>query len=175
MTKTPAQLGIEAAKTDDRRRQKNKPIAPLPPPVIKTPAVMAAEAMEAIIHGCEWSIKRGAVKIEEFKERLDKNPASAFEWSATYFGDAARFDVAHMVKRYLEAAKDKADDYETKSDLEIIKTLRTIFYEEVLRKAKWPSRSTSPQSNDMELHLTSQKAEWLEVFDNHIARIERSN
>jgi hypothetical protein len=156
-----------------RQSRKNISVVVEEPKVVKTPEVKATECLDRMTQECEWDINHSKKHIEEWKLRLDKNPASAFEWSRESFEAAARFEVAHIVKRYVEEGKSIKDDYTTPSDVEIIKTLRTIFYEDVLRRAKWPSRSTSVQSNEMELTLTARKAEWLEKFDNAIARIEK--
>lgn len=137
-----------------------------------------AERVAMVAENLNWDLKNDAERSEktlaEFAVRVQKDPAGALEWSKGAFEAAASLSSARTIVALIENIKSRGDEYVEVGDLEVIKALRAEFYDAVMRGAKWPSRSTSVQSNEMELELTARRAEWLEKFDQMIAFVERT-
>ena len=95
----------------------------------------------------EELIRSGDRDLAKFKERLETNPAYAFEWSQNTFPAAAKIHVGRCLKEWIT---NKA-------------TIDGIMYEInkiVVRAVRWPERSTSQQSNIMKQEIA---AVWAEI------------
>lgn len=90
--------------------------------------------------------------LNEWKAKLEKDPAHAFSWGDSAFAAAGRLSIFEDVVRALE-------DPERDVDLEGIEKY-TI--ERVLQRAQHPTHSTSPTSNLMYEYVTSA---WAELID----------
>ncbi len=106
----------------------------------------------------------------------EEDPSRAFEWSNDAFRAAARVKVGKTVLAWIEAGKQNSvDEYSSTPSCEkIIRGIRDHLYGEVVRKAKWPDRSTSVQSNEMSLEINAEMAEMLEKLDRAIERMEEA-
>jgi hypothetical protein len=70
-------------------------------------------------------------------KKFAENPANAMSWGGTYFTHAAEYNAAVGVKQMFE------DGY-------TVDAMRAVVMRDVMHKAKYPARSTSPTSNLME-------------------------
>lgn len=96
-------------------------------------------------------MKQHEEKTAKFMEKFGENPAYAMSWSGDYFRHAAEFEVAHWLKNAFEAGGSLED-------------IKTSLVREVLRGAKYPSRSTSAVSNLMEEENLNARARLLETL-----------
>lgn len=147
-----------------------KPVAA--PVIIETRDVKAARRFEYLEDELASTISQSSAEIAKWSERLSSDPASAFEWSTNAFKAAGAHRAATWVKEMVEAGKEP-DEYTSAPPVEkIIKAVRDYLYVEVVRKARWPDRSTSAPSNEMSLLINAAMADWLEKIDRMIERIE---
>jgi hypothetical protein len=96
-------------------------------------------------------------ELDKFAANMAKNPAYALEWSGGAFTAAGDYEVCSWI---LAAVDENAGVGLEK----IIKQLER----DVLRAARYPSRSTSPTSNLMEQEIARAKAELLETLDREV-------
>lgn len=155
----------------NRKPKLHTPVVLQPP---KSREERIADAMEEINHRIDYHIKRAQEEIAEFSAKLVKDAAYQMEWSKGIFVEAARERIAKTVRAMIDNAKQNNDEYVAMSDYHIIVAVREELQHEVLRNARWPEHSTSPTSNYMSLCLMSERAEWLEKLNNHIAHIDRA-
>lgn len=93
--------------------------------------------------------RRYGKDLKDFRERLDRDPVHAMDWSYGFFESVARMSVAKEVIHHFEAGVSYED---------IASTLER----DVLRRARSPQHSTSPTSNLMEEQITAAKARLLD-------------
>lgn len=83
-------------------------------------------------------------QIEKFKQAFSVNPAHAFEWSQVAFTAAAQLQAAQAVRHWL------TNDENPRPMEERLEAVTREMNRLVRRAARYPSRSSSPQSNIME-------------------------
>jgi hypothetical protein len=136
---------------------------PVTPP---TPGAAAADLLEAIRIEAASDIKFAQEHLDRWRERFAQDPVNAFSWSKETFETAARKRSAEEIIGWIYRIKENnTDEYAAPSDLKVLQVMRSELFKEVVRGAKWPERSTSPQSNEMATCLTAKRAEWLEKID----------
>src|SRR5262245_32723191 len=145
-----------------------------PVPRAKTRSVMAGESVASLRQTATFELQIAQGDLSKWQAKFESDPAYAFSWSSDAFVSAAKAAVAKYVIEVIDAQREPVDEYTVKTDEQVLKVLREGFYAAVLRGAKWPERSTSMPSNEMASQLVAQKAEWLEKFDNHLARLNRA-
>lgn len=142
----------------------------------KTKEETIRQTMEYFVETIESRLKFSKKDLDEFAAKFAENPLRALEWSADTFKKAAEFEAASIVKimydHQLEQRKN--EQYLAKTDLQILESIRDRFREEVIRKAKWPDRSSSVPSNEVSIYLNSAKAEWLETLDQFVKKIRKA-
>jgi hypothetical protein len=143
-----------------RRFQKPLPkpaTPPTPPPAAPQP-VPATERLDSIQKMLESRIKFAAEAIDEWKIKLNENPAEAFYWSADTFEKAARLDACGW---FLKAIVSYKADTDRKYDAEeMIRHLWRHAQSGAMQAARFPSHSTSPTAN---LIATCRGAEYAEL------------
>jgi hypothetical protein len=92
--------------------------------------------------------------IDEFQKELAKDPMYALNWAGKVYAAAAQNWVARAALEIMSHAEEE----------EIVKILTRYFTEKALRQARFPSRSTSPWSNEMEREIASASAEFVEAL-----------
>lgn len=142
-------------------------------PRVKTFEERLSDAWENIVHTIGHEVKWSQEKLDKWSLRFAENPADAFEWSSEIFCEAARNRVSKEVQAWINNAMKQGDEYVSPNKLDVMKEVRKILYGEVMRKAKWPEHSTSQPHNIIHTELLSKRAEWLEMFDRQIERIEK--
>jgi hypothetical protein len=130
-----------------------------------TPGAAAADMLKAIRIETTWEIKYAQEHLDKWSERFAKDPVDAFSWSKEIFEAAARKRSAEEIVTWINIVKENTDEYAAPSDLKILQMVRRNLFREVMHGAKWPERSTSPQSNEMAACLMAKRAEWLENID----------
>jgi hypothetical protein len=75
------------------------------------------------------------VRLQGFKENIDKDPAHAFEWSSEYFQVAANHRVASIIVASMEGEGFN------------LRSLQEYLLGFVLHGARYPSQSTCPTTN----------------------------
>lgn len=102
----------------------------------------------------------GRSALERFRKKLDEgDPAYAFEWSAEAFFAAAMVRVATFV---LEALAETPEQGGMMPADELMTWLRREAHDRMLRAARHPARSSSPQSNLMEQEIG---AAWTSFYE----------
>jgi hypothetical protein len=113
--------------------------------------------IETLTFKAEEAERGNKMAQERFIKNLqDYSPAYAFEWSREAFDAAGRHKVSVLINEWVKGCQ-----LAGKTEEETIKSLEDFLLEEVIRGARWPSRSTSPQSNEMAISELSAKAELL--------------
>jgi len=105
---------------------------------------------------CEDMERSSNYLLEEFKTSFEKNPAYAFEWSSGAIQAANNQAVAQMITKYLTEETDQFPEDKLYSN--VVRWAR----EKVMREGRFPSRSTSPMSNES---ARCQASAWAEVLD----------
>jgi hypothetical protein len=144
------------------------PVAPVAPVTPPSPAVVADHLLESIKKTALDNLAQAKSVIERFQAKLSENAAYAFEWSRDAFEAAAQQKVAWEVLYYAERASENGDEYTAPSSLRVVQAIRNELEREVLHAARCPSRSTSPQSNEMTLTLASRRAEMLDLINRRL-------
>ena len=104
--------------------------------------------------------------IEKFRTDLAANPAHALDWSARAFNAAAMYEVAGAVLAWLDATQ--------RSEEERVAAVVAELEREVLRRACTPPRSSSAQSNLLDVERLAARAEILEKWRNWILPMEET-
>jgi len=150
-----------------RARAATPTIAPQTPP---TTSAIGARILALLTQTAETNIRIANEQLAKWGTRFASDPSHAFEWSKESFESAARHRIAKDILILIEMGLN-GDEYAKRSDIAIAREIKSMLHDEVIRGAKWPQRSTSPQSNEMQLCLNAQRAEWLEtiqrLFDRH--------
>jgi hypothetical protein len=136
-----------------------------------TPTVAAEQAIENIRYQADHDVKYATRAMSEFAAKFTKNPTHAFEWSQSGFDEAARLQVGQTVLVYLEKLSESGDEYSKRSPVQVLVTMASEFYGETVRRAKWPDRSTSAQSNEMSRSLSAKRAEVTEQLISAVAKV----
>jgi len=117
--------------------------------------------LRGIVERATAELDQAKRQIARFAEKLNEDPLSAFSWSKETFDAAARHWVARTVLDYVKTLREQGDDYERKTDKQIVECICREFKDEILNKARFPERSTSPQSNETALCKNAAMASWL--------------
>lgn len=103
-----------------------------------------------------YGIVSSAQAIAKWQEQLGSDAAYAFQWANDAMQAAAKLDLYKKLDVYLKTEQFSMD--ETKKYLQDI----------VSRAAKYPPRSTSPMSNEMEILKAQAAAELLEQIEYYL-------
>ena len=122
-----------------------------------TPETIKAALIEALTDLGD----RGSANLAEFEKRFAEDPAYAFEWADGAMQAAARKRACARIVAGLTGG----DRPWTVPECE--RAIRA----EVARAARFPKRSTSPISNEMELYNTQGLAEALEMIEAYAKRL----
>jgi hypothetical protein len=131
---TPEQYADEV-----RRRSPDQPLTAKENDVTK---------LERLRDNARWDVEHLTKRLAAWRERFEKDPADALEWSSQTFDEAGRLRVAQQVVTMCEAGTSTEN-------------LRRVALEEAMREARWPSRSTSVPSNEMARSLASA---WADLY-----------
>lgn len=104
------------------------------------------------------NIASGEKAMAEFSKRLAENPASAMSWADSAFEAAAKVQVFRQVA-------DLVAENAQMTDEELVERLTKAIKNEVMRGARFPSRSTSTSSNMMATCLLAAWADAGELVD----------
>jgi hypothetical protein len=121
-----------------------EPKAPAP---IKTKFEKLTYIADDLARSAEYNLKK-------FQASFEKNPAYAFEWSASAFVAAAEKQVGEIIQIILkknEASEEERAEYVLREALD-----------RAMREARSPSHSTSVQSNEIARAIASV---WAKVYD----------
>jgi len=114
------------------------------------------------------SLTKSTEQVEKFSQRLLANAAEAFEWSHSVFEYAAEQAVSRAILQRVQLLTENADEYACPSNLSLMVSLRDWLRSEVMSAARYPSRSSSPQHNEMKTSLMAAQAKFLEVVDSKL-------
>lgn len=116
------------------------------------------KTMQNLTWNVQGVIESAEATLKSFTEKLAKDPSYELSWGGDAFRAAARLKVFKSVQTYLND-QDKLAADEVK-----IENVRKEAYNNVIRGAKHPARSTSPCSNLMEQEVTVAWSDVLEMF-----------
>lgn len=111
---------------------------------------------ETLTHFADRLVQNAERDLTAWKEKLEKNPAYAFEWSSRTFQAAAELEVGKTVQAWLKMAETSEHTEER-----LLKDIMDEVKARVIRGARWPQHSSSPQSNEMKTIVISVWAELL--------------
>lgn len=154
-----------------KRTKPTKTAALVEKPRGKTTAVHADGLLESLEQTARWDIEHTTERLAAFALKLSANAASAFEWSYNSFEDAAKQTAAQYLLELIARGRNAGDEYSARSSEAILRELARLFNAEVLRKARWPERSTSPTSNAMSLCMMAAHAELLHTLNRYVERL----
>jgi hypothetical protein len=100
--------------------------------------------------------------LGEFKNRLEKNPAYAFEWAGLGFEAAAMIEVCSIVENCIDTLSQINNSEEKASEENWFASMKKIALTNSLENSRRPSRSSSPYSNEMS---REKAAVWTKVYD----------
>jgi hypothetical protein len=110
-------------------------------------------SLEAIRQYADNMVQNGTWGVEEFQAKVEKNGmAYALEWAGDLQLMAARQALGQLLLKFVET-KDITPE-----------VIVNHFHEEVVRKAQWPTRSTSPMANMASEAANQARAEFLARF-----------
>lgn len=123
----------------------------------------AGRKLSAVRFEADYQIRNAESAKEKLKTDIDRDFASALEWSREAFEVAAREKVANVVLQILNQEKfqrpgpdpDGEPAYYEPSAVERLAYLTKHVEYEAMRGARWPSFSTSPTSNLTGIYQTS--------------------
>jgi hypothetical protein len=120
---------------------------------------MAMTKLEKLIRKAKDTIEWSQGDLKSFATDFAKDPAHAFEWSQKAFESAGRQRAGQTVLAWIQTVhKNKPElDDDGVAALVIAEITQTV-----VRKAKWPDRSTSTPSNEMSLYTNAAFAEYLD-------------
>lgn len=101
----------------------------------------------------EWlanEIAAARTTLGKFAEKLDAHPATAFEWGMSAVDAAARIEVFGQLKDVLDAPT------------VVLSKVVLAMQRDVVRRSRYPSRSTSPLSNLMDDERMKVRAEFVD-------------
>jgi hypothetical protein len=127
--------------------------------VAKTVEVTAFESLHI---QCECDVKFAQEECDKWAAKFTADPAYAFEWAQGPMAQAARLSVNKFVLAVLDFEDGSMKE---KTPRERVEVVCRELQQEVMRNAKWPSRSTSSVSNDMSLCMMSARADMLEKVE----------
>lgn len=113
---------------------------------------------EQVAKRFENKIELAQHTLDKFKATFSEDPSYAFEWSDSAFTAAAEVNVFGSVVRSLKHIPAPGEPEVT------IETIRAHATEQALRRAHYPSHSTSVPSNHMYQSVTSAWAEVIELL-----------
>lgn len=119
-----------------------------------------AEKFDRLVRLTDRRIEEARDTLAAFAAKLTEHPDHTLTWGMEAFRAAASFKVNAIVKQWLDAAADDANDNVTPEN--VVEKITEHFTRDALSAARNPSRSTSPTSNLMEQEIASAKAEWLD-------------
>lgn len=122
-----------------------------------TQAISSKQQLQDFLSSIEHDIKTIDKVNAEFIERFKEDPASALEWSSDIFSKAAMRKVLLIMQSV--ANKQLSSGMDAK---EILKGIQNTATKEALRKARFPTHSTSAPANEIELSLG---AAWAELAE----------
>lgn len=111
---------------------------------------------ETLTHFADRLVRNAERDLTAWKEKLEKNPAYAFEWSSNAFQAAAELEVGKTVQAWLKMAVTSK-----RTEERLLKDIMDEVRGCVIRGARWPQHSSSPQSNEMKTTVISVWAELL--------------
>ena len=124
------------------------------------------ERLEAHLTGM---VNAGTAARDKLIKGLNEHPLHALEWSAAYYADIARREIALHWQGSLAAwrsAKEAgtfAEGQPTNAD-EVIEFIKTALTREVTRMAMMASQSSSPTANLVERHRLAAQANLLDTI-----------
>jgi len=159
-----------------RTRTKNRPVVSTPAVVkvepVKTLDVRADEALEGLVVTAGWDLEGAKRNLDEFRVNFYKDPAHTFEWDgSSAFDQAARLKVNQEFLGWVKSAQNSANEYAKPSSLAILKEVRGLLFDEVVRKARWPEHSTSFSSNEMSRCVLAHRTAMLVKLDDNLKNL----
>jgi hypothetical protein len=100
-----------------------------------------------------------------FKKKFEVDPVNALEWSDRTFQSAAKLKVTLILEDFFARLMSKGDEYVAASVEDAVGEMITWLKNEVMREAKYSSRSSSNQTNIMAGEILAAKAQWLEYLE----------
>lgn len=118
-----------------------------------------------LVQQLEWDAKQREVDAREFGEKLARNPAHALSWSREAFVAVAKMEVSRGLLQQIVEQKTSGDGvYSGRTALSIVRGVRVALTRFVISGARWPSRSSSAQSDEYERVTLAARAEILETL-----------
>ena len=114
---------------------------------------MKATKVEKLAAWVERTATAAQHEIDNFANRFEESPFSAFEWSKETFRAAAELLFAQSLRVALATAESK--------NVDLFETIERLTEDAVLQGAAFPEYSTSPQANLVKTELVAARARLL--------------
>lgn len=123
----------------------------------------AEQSLKYLERELECKLDEANKGLAEFRNRLEKEPAIAFEWGGNAMMYAAHHKVITQITTSLPRLK---ENYPEAGD--VLRVLHKGLQTETLNAARMPKRSTSPIANVMDQEVGMAYAEWFNKVDHYI-------
>ena len=120
---------------------------------------MTMTKLEKLIRKAKDAIEWSQGDLKSFAADFAKDPAHAFEWSSKAFEAAGRQRAGQTVLAWVQTVHKNEPDL---NDDEVAVMVIAEITNTVVRKAKWPDRSTSVPSNEMSIYTNAAFADYLD-------------
>jgi len=138
---------------------------PTPEPLPLT-ALSATRFGAELIKQFDKHIEQSENTLTEWKNRLNVNPASAFDWSQEVLTATARWEAYHELRWFVVGFLEKNPGATADA---LVKILRDFANERFRRHATDSSSSTSPMSNEMN---RNRRLAWARIADSGLGSLE---
>jgi hypothetical protein len=127
---------------------------------------MSSRTLPEIIYLVESALADAQKGIAKFREKLDKNPAHAFDWANGYFHDAVRIEeLTGLVGHFDRRTEGVASGRDTRTDEEVLASLATYYHDMMVNQADRISSSSSATRNLMDDYRRAYKVTLYKLFD----------
>lgn len=123
----------------------------------------AEKKMSYLQRALEAKLEEANLGLAEFKHKLERDPASAFEWGGNAMMYAAHIKIIKQIQASITRL---SENYPEVGD--VLKVIRNGLRTEAINAARSPKRSTSPIANVMEQEVGMAYAEWYNIVFNYV-------
>jgi hypothetical protein len=135
---------------------------------LQTVSMAADEVLRNLVKHAEEMVSSARPQLEKFAAAVTSDPVQALEWNHDEFDMAGDLKAASHLLAQINGCLQRGGEYDSPSTLQIIRWVRRDLFEEVLRAARSPARSSSATSNEMEKAVTKGRAKLLERLERMI-------
>jgi hypothetical protein len=155
-----------------RRPTRRLAASPVEQPRGRTREVQFDDYLDYLMREIDSENKFHREAVVKFASDVQDDPLRALEWSKDVFTRAAKLAVGKDVMARVAECRQRGDSYDRPSSETIIGWVKQALHEEMLRGAKYPSHSTSPQANEVQ---TCKTAAFADLYDRIVRHLDFLN